>query len=326
MATIDSLGAFARENADTRRVHIVETPLILVRGQTRAPHRFTVEAFLERDATWRKAMEPRHDTLVLYERDHPFCMGFRSSKNAKSILEEVRQDIAAILAKRNPQALIAEQTQPAGLDWRWVPIVPIESEKRDERPALIAKARHVTGTGKPLLCGTLFGGGEWVLRDADTNLTLAAPWEPGVETLRKWLLANPGNTRGWHFLADALRGGHCLHERGLLFMDWSDRNVAVNPEDETGWLFDHEAVISTGGTPFLLSSTVLAEIVQGSPKPETVPMTPQHDKIAAAACIEEVAQGFPPPVVVEANRISLQLRVDHIGLAQAAELLDNLAV
>lgn len=319
------LEAFAAQYSDVQNVHIVNTPLPLAQGLKRAPYLFVIKAFLERDTNWKPAMEPIAGTLVLYDRDAPQLMEMYLTSRERTIAARVRNDIINILAERNTQALIAEQCQPVGLDERWVRIALSEnvSSMGDENTALIAKARDIARRNKPALPGTLFDGREWVLRDTSTALTLATPWEPDVQTLEKWQRANPGNAMGWHFLADAFRAGEHLHKRELLFMDWAQRNIAVDTNKRKGRLFDYEAVIPVGSAPFFIPRA-LAEDLGASPV--VTAMTTRHDLFAAAACVEDMARDFSPPAAFEAGRIAFQLKEGNKNLAEAASLLDNLAI
>lgn len=310
------LEAFAREHAETSRVHIVNTPIGLIEKQSRAPYPFVIKAFLERDTNWKIALRPDPQTLVLYDKDSPDILAEYFSDTEQRIAAKVRTAVAEILAKKNPGALIAEQAQPSHLAERW---------KRIAHPqaGLIYKIRKMKN--RSTLPGTLIAGKEWVFRDADTFLTIATPWEGGTQTLEEWMTKNPGNKLKWQFLANAFRDAASLHKQGLLFMDWTRRNVAVNLAAQPGWLFDYETVIPFDSKAIFLQEALARELAE-SPGGTERGMTKADDLYAAAAFVREVSGNVPPLEAIEPMRIAAQMERGEIDFAKAASLLDNLAI
>lgn len=305
---------FANSYARTKRVNLVNTPIELVQGRNTVPPQFLLPGILQQFPEWANALAGDPKILSLYDQDDPVELSRLGEAKAR-FARELRSSICNVLAKQNPKTLIGEQDQPTSLNPRW---------RRLNGSGLIYKLRSKTAR-EPSLVATLFARTEWVVRDENMALTVAAPWQDGEVTLKDWQDRNSPDPMGWHFMAGALRDGHRLHQKGTLFMDWGLKNVVANPETQTGRLFDYEGTISVGESPFLISEA-MRERMEESPDRFKRGVQREDDLYAAAYCIRELKQGHSSSAQVEIENIAHRTETGRISLEQAADLLDNLAV
>lgn len=305
---------FAHRAAGMRRVNVVNTPIELVEGRTTVPPQFLFSGILSQFPGWKEALGGDPQIVTVYDQDNP--LELRNLGEAKAhFAGKLRSNICNILTSNNPKALIGEQDQPMGLSPRWRVLNGL---------GLVYKLRPKTAR-QPSLAATLFAGTEWVVRDENMALTVAAPWQDGEVTLKDWQDQNSPNPVEWRFMAGALRDGYRLHQNGQLFMDWGLKNVAVNPRTQTGRLFDYEGTISVGESPFLISEA-MRERMEESPDRFKRGVQKEDDLRAAAYCIRELKQGYASSIQVEIENIAHRTETGRISLEQAADLLDNLAV